>query len=217
MSPRDSLKPNKRDGKIEKVCVGCGKIFKVHLSSRHRYCSKGCMKKIVRVCVDCGRPFEISKKSKRRNCGNKCPVHKIEYDCIICHRHVERPRCFGMGRFCSNACRLTHSGVPMRNGIHREIRKGDLIDPQDIYDFYDWICICCDEYIDPHVKWPDPGCATLDHVIPLSRGGTHTWDNVAPAHLLCNGLKADIIDKELIERHSKRWNIERYLGVSVRS
>jgi 5-methylcytosine-specific restriction endonuclease McrA len=32
---------------------------------------------------------------------------------------------------------------------------------------------------------------TLDHIIPLSKGGTHTWDNVRPAHRRCNELKGD--------------------------
>lgn len=30
---------------------------------------------------------------------------------------------------------------------------------------------------------------TLDHIIPLSKGGTHTWNNVQLAHLGCNSSK----------------------------
>jgi 5-methylcytosine-specific restriction endonuclease McrA len=32
---------------------------------------------------------------------------------------------------------------------------------------------------------------TLDHVIPRSRGGSHTWDNVVSACQRCNHIKAD--------------------------
>jgi 5-methylcytosine-specific restriction endonuclease McrA len=32
---------------------------------------------------------------------------------------------------------------------------------------------------------------TLDHVIPRSKGGTHTWDNVVAACEKCNALKGD--------------------------
>lgn len=32
---------------------------------------------------------------------------------------------------------------------------------------------------------------TLDHIIPLSKGGTHTWDNVQLAHMGCNAGKRD--------------------------
>lgn len=32
---------------------------------------------------------------------------------------------------------------------------------------------------------------TLDHIIPLSKGGAHTWDNVQLAHMHCNAGKCD--------------------------
>ena len=31
---------------------------------------------------------------------------------------------------------------------------------------------------------------SIDHVVPLVKGGTHTWDNVRLAHKKCNTLKA---------------------------
>lgn len=37
----------------------------------------------------------------------------------------------------------------------------------------------------------------LDHVIPLSRGGTHTLDNLRPAHALCNIRKNRRLTSEL--------------------
>lgn len=32
---------------------------------------------------------------------------------------------------------------------------------------------------------------TLDHIIPLSKGGSHTWDNVQLAHMRCNAGKCN--------------------------
>lgn len=32
---------------------------------------------------------------------------------------------------------------------------------------------------------------SLDHIIPLSKGGTHTWNNVQLAHMACNSGKCD--------------------------
>lgn len=32
---------------------------------------------------------------------------------------------------------------------------------------------------------------SIDHVIPVSKGGTHTWDNVKLAHHYCNTIKSD--------------------------
>ena len=32
---------------------------------------------------------------------------------------------------------------------------------------------------------------SLDHIIPMAKGGSHTWDNVQIAHRRCNSLKGD--------------------------
>lgn len=37
--------------------------------------------------------------------------------------------------------------------------------------------------------WVDVGEQTLDHVIPLVRGGSHTYDNIKLAHRECNSRK----------------------------
>ncbi len=38
---------------------------------------------------------------------------------------------------------------------------------------------------------------TIDHVVPRSRGGTHTWDNCVAACRVCNSRKADRLLEEL--------------------
>jgi ribosomal protein S27E len=40
-------------------------------------------------------------------------------------------------------------------------------------------------------KWPDPLSPTLDHIIPLSKGGPHLAHNCQCAHARCNGEKYD--------------------------
>lgn len=37
---------------------------------------------------------------------------------------------------------------------------------------------------------------SIDHVIPLAKGGKHSWDNVRLAHRRCNSLKSDKIVSE---------------------
>ena len=37
----------------------------------------------------------------------------------------------------------------------------------------------------------DAAATSLDHVVPKSRGGPHTWDNVVSACARCNHVKAD--------------------------
>jgi 5-methylcytosine-specific restriction endonuclease McrA len=32
---------------------------------------------------------------------------------------------------------------------------------------------------------------SIDHIVPLAKGGNHTWNNVQLAHHYCNTLKRD--------------------------
>lgn len=56
------------------------------------------------------------------------------------------------------------------------------------------VCTICGEPVDVtdindgHIGRRYP---TLDHIVPLSKGGTHTWDNVQLAHMSCNAGKCD--------------------------
>lgn len=60
-----------------------------------------------------------------------------------------------------------------------------------------YICHICNEPTLPEfthtlgTKHPHPLAPTLDHVIPVSRGGEHAMHNVKCAHYRCNLLKAD--------------------------
>lgn len=77
------------------------------------------------------------------------------------------------------------------------MREGDQIDVVALADMYGWICHLCNESINADFKWPHPGSLTLDHVIPLTprdpnaEPGTHTWDNVRPAHSQCNSRRGN--------------------------
>ncbi len=44
----------------------------------------------------------------------------------------------------------------------------------------DWRCVYCGS-----------AAETIDHVVPRSKGGTHTWDNVVAACAPCNHRKSD--------------------------
>ena len=40
--------------------------------------------------------------------------------------------------------------------------------------------------------------ASLDHIVPLSRGGTHTIDNIAIVHVAINRMKGTMSEDEFI-------------------
>ena len=52
------------------------------------------------------------------------------------------------------------------------------------------MCLYCGDYL--------YDCElTRDHVVPVSRGGTDTWENVVTACRLCNSRKVDMSLKEI--------------------
>ena len=56
-----------------------------------------------------------------------------------------------------------------------------------------WICQICKKRVDKRFKWPHPMSRTLDHITPLSKGGTHTYNNIQLAHLGCNSSKRSTV------------------------
>lgn len=64
--------------------------------------------------------------------------------------------------------------------------QGDEIDSLTLFEMHAWTCYVCKGEINKRLRMPNILAATVEHIIPLSRGGTHTWDNTAPAHAKCN-------------------------------
>jgi 5-methylcytosine-specific restriction endonuclease McrA len=53
------------------------------------------------------------------------------------------------------------------------------------------ICGICQQLIDTNLKYPDPMSFSIDHIIPRSQQGSHSFDNLRPAHLECNSLRGN--------------------------
>lgn len=58
-------------------------------------------------------------------------------------------------------------------------------------------CGICGMPIDVDARFPHDLSRSMDHIVPLSRGGTHTADNVRWTHLFCNVSKGARLDSEL--------------------
>lgn len=84
---------------------------------------------------------------------------------------------------------------------HRLARGATNISPRRVYERDDRMCALCHRATDHPRVWKDwmvnkrwlPNAPTVDHIIPLAKGGTHTWDNVQLAHWSCNSTKSDLI------------------------
>jgi 5-methylcytosine-specific restriction endonuclease McrA len=54
-----------------------------------------------------------------------------------------------------------------------------------------WICHLCNQKVDKTLTGRNPFMPSLDHVLPLSKGGEHSNKNVRISHLRCNLKKHD--------------------------
>ena len=90
-------------------------------------------------------------------------------------RKVDRPDKFG----------------PMRNQFLSNKRK--ILATQDR-------CGICGQPVDKNLKFPDPMSPTIDHIIPVAKGG-HPCDiaNLQLSHMKCNRDKSDkVVTKDSI-------------------
>ena len=71
----------------------------------------------------------------------------------------------------------------------RARRKNAIIEKfpaMEIFERDKWVCQFCGKKVSKKIKWPDPLSPSLDHIIPISKGGSHERKNTQLAHLGCN-------------------------------
>lgn len=105
-------------------------------------------------------------------CGTEFNPHGQQ---VTCSPHCRRKYA---GKICDHRSRAIFYG-----GEHEKVSRVDVFERDG------WVCGVCREPVDPQAAYPDPMSASLDHVVPLSRGGSHTADNAQCAHLACNRRK----------------------------
>ena len=55
------------------------------------------------------------------------------------------------------------------------------------------VCALCGMPLDKTLKFPHPMSISIDHIIPVAKGGRSTLDNLQAAHLICNKTKGQKI------------------------
>jgi 5-methylcytosine-specific restriction endonuclease McrA len=96
---------------------------------------------------------------------------------------------------------MLHASAAERSSFYarqrRAVLRGVLVDrviAVHIYARDDWTCQLCGDAIDRAADYNDSRAPTIDHIVPLSLGGTHEPRNVQCAHRECNTLKNARLD-----------------------
>lgn len=53
------------------------------------------------------------------------------------------------------------------------------------------VCGICGRPVDKELKAPHPLSATVDHIIPIAKGGQSNLENLQLSHWICNRIKSD--------------------------
>lgn len=194
----------------------------MYLSSRRHAKRKQLNKK--GVCKICGKEFFKNgintkccsdecrlinkKRSKQAHSQRKELKRKLKRislkKCLVCGKDFEG---HGNKYFCSENCAILHRKMKKserkitKRFAGREIDLTITLD--ELIKRDNNICYICGKPCDGSdfvVKNGYTICGnqypSIDHVIPASKGGTHTWNNVRLAHRLCNSYKCDSLYKE---------------------
>ena len=120
--------------------------------------------------------------------------------CVVCGvvvlRGVKRDR----RHVCSPDCWATVAGMLQsgydwtRSAMDRARKCGatriEAVSRDDVFDRDRFTCQICGDRVTAPSPF-DPRSATVDHVVPLSRGGAHSLENCQTACLRCNSSKQD--------------------------
>lgn len=115
---------------------------------------------------------------------------KVGNSCSICGKDVSG----WVGSRRCEACRESAAREARRNAnLRKEIKKRangfikiDKVKRLKVYERDQWKCYLCGEQLNKDTQVPDPLAPTLDHVVPISKGGSHTYDNLRCACFKCN-------------------------------
>lgn len=117
------------------------------------------------TCPGCDTPF-VSDRAQIVHCSE------------VCARRVQRRRSRSGRSLTSNRKRARYYGCE-----YEPIRR------LSVYERDAYICGICLLPTTPHAAVPDWNAPTVDHVVPMSRGGGHVMGNVQCAHFICNTRK----------------------------
>lgn len=93
--------------------------------------------------------------------------------------------------YCSNECsRYARERRKSEAGRQRRQKKSPALKAR-IYFRDSGLCQLCFGPIDTELKYPDPWSLSLDHIVPVSQGGTDAAYNLRATHLVCNVRRGD--------------------------
>lgn len=164
-----------------KKCLICNSLYTARNTNAKICLDKKCKKKHTAMLA---KKYSIERKKQK------------EYKCVICGMSMSKKYNDKSRAYCSNNCK----NIAIKNHrkdakIKRKLSiKENFIESIAINKLFDRDrsrCQICNKKLNLKRVVPHPLAATVDHIIPLSCGGTHEYKNVQLACFQCNSLKGN--------------------------
>lgn len=182
-----------------KNCENCGAEFVDRSLAKHgRWCSARCSWQVYREANrEALRERDRAYKAANRDAvlERKRQYHKANREAILARNRKYNEE----NREARNAKVREYGqteGGRAAKRRHEDKRRAlkinafvEAVDRQAIFKRDGYTCQLCGKKVDMNKAGPDPMSPSIDHILPLSKGGTHEPRNVQLAHLGCNSRK----------------------------
>ena len=165
-------------------CSDCSKLL--HIKNNHGYIS---------LCKHCNKEFGLDVKISNygkvfqlnRYCSVQCNKDSKKENYIKYKKEYKKTEAF-----------KKMQSERKRNGTYRKrvIKSGnryEYILRRVLFQRFNYICQGCNvKCVHPNdTNYNQDNCATIDHIKPISKGGSHTYDNTQLLCRKCNWMKND--------------------------
>lgn len=205
---RDSMRRKRGYKPLKKQCPQCGALFIAEGSqyTRKIFCSNRCANiqhSRNKGVLPLDEYRELAKKrseERKRIAEQEKKDSILTKECKVCGKTFKTYKSHQV--IClSDKCKKRNSSRDKRISKEQLIDKG--INLKKLYQRDNGRCYICGGECD----WNDTlsnrvgdTYPTIEHLLPISAGGLHSWDNIRLAHWKCNVDKSDSINEELIKR-----------------
>jgi len=184
-------------------CKDCGCSFKVSARILRRKCSilcRNCQNLLNDIHIKENKEEVLKRKEQKKQQRDNEKVireEKLHKTCKRCGNPFVTNKINQV--YCSSICykRQSNSNAEHLRRLRIKSQYHDSISLEILYQRDKGKCWICKRKTDYNDKYIDNkgnqitgiNHPSIDHVIPLSKGGSHTWDNVRLAHMGCNTEK----------------------------
>lgn len=205
-----ACKPRRREKvSATSACLSCGAEFarKQDSPAPKVYCSRKCSYEKRHLpapaCSDCGGAAPFTQRGRKLRLCESCRDRRRAggrkrayfFEAVPCRECGDVFVTVLGSKFCGSECRNRFNTRDKRNrhrDYHHHLAPNKAWYSATLAEVSaktSGCCGICKGRVDFYLKFPDPMSPSIDHITPLSKGGSNQLDNLQLAHLQCNTSK----------------------------